>query len=243
MLYVEHGIALQTMQVNQASSHGEGKSHDFSRVAAGTWGFLSSYDRNGPSKFVFVQRLQDSCLVVRNTSGFFSQLGSAIGMPLEVRSETQGPFPVATGILGFLSIFKWSQASSPFEALKSVFLLSCQRSLKPVEKRLGTRVFPRVSTGDSDIPSCYEMKDKPALKSVQGNQALFPVRASRCPFHLRQQTQHLFHIYIADRSLLLRCEWKVGIPLEVKQGNRPSSRDDLGNMELFPVVAVISRYL
>ena len=36
----------------------------------------------------------------------------AIGMPLEVKQETQGPFPVDTGILRFLSIFKMSQASS-----------------------------------------------------------------------------------------------------------------------------------
>ena len=38
-------------------------------------------------------------------------------MPLRVRQEMQGPFPVATGILGFLSIFKRSQASFPFGAL------------------------------------------------------------------------------------------------------------------------------
>ena len=27
--------------------------------------------------------------------------------------------------------------------------------------------------------------------------------------------------------------WKVGIPLELKQGNLPSSRDELGNTGLF----------
>ena len=37
MFDVEHGIALQAMQVNQASSRDEAKSHGFSRVAAGTW--------------------------------------------------------------------------------------------------------------------------------------------------------------------------------------------------------------
>ena len=35
--------------------------------------------------------------------------------------------------------------------------------------RLGTRAFPRVSTGDSDIPSCCEMKDELDFQSVQGN--------------------------------------------------------------------------
>ena len=57
----------------------------------------------------------DSYLVARDTSGLSSRLGRAIGMPLKVRRETQGPFPVATGILGFLSIFKTSQTSSPLK--------------------------------------------------------------------------------------------------------------------------------
>ena len=37
-------------------------------------------------------------------------------MLLEVRWETKHPFLVSAEILGFLSIFKNSQASSPFEA-------------------------------------------------------------------------------------------------------------------------------
>ena len=79
-----------------------GKSHGFSRIAAGTWGLFSSYGGDGPSKLVIVQRRQDSCLVARDTSLLSQRLGSAIGMPLVVRLETQWPFPVATGILGFL---------------------------------------------------------------------------------------------------------------------------------------------
>ena len=67
------------------------------------------------------------------------------------RWETQCPFSFGTGILGFLSIFK-SQASSPFEALNSVCLLSCQRDVRPsVQMRWGPRAFSRISTGDSDI--------------------------------------------------------------------------------------------
>ena len=93
------------------------KSLDFSRVAAGTWVIISSFAGNGPSKLVFPQRRQDSCLVARDTSAFSSKHGRAIETPLEVRQETQGPFPVATGILEFLSIFMRSQALSPFEAL------------------------------------------------------------------------------------------------------------------------------
>ena len=62
-----------------------GKSHGFSRLEAETWGIFSSYDGDGPSKLVFVQRRQDSCLVARDTSGFSSRLGRAIAMPLVVR--------------------------------------------------------------------------------------------------------------------------------------------------------------
>ena len=155
-------------------------------------------------------------------------------MPLELRRETQGPFPVATGIFEFLSIFKRSQASSPVEACNSPFLWRCQRDVKPpVEMRRGTRALSRVSTGHSDIPSCCERKHRLEFESLQGNQALPRVRGTRCPFHLRQQTQGPSHIPIAERSLLLRCLWKVGIPLESKPGSQLSSWDDLGYTELF----------
>ena len=43
-------------------------------------------------------------------------------MLVEVRWETKRPFLVFTEILGFLSIFKKSQASAPFEALISMGL-------------------------------------------------------------------------------------------------------------------------
>ena len=73
---------------------------------------------------------------MRDTSGVSSRLGRAISMLLEVRQETQGPFPVATGILGFLSILKKSQASSPSGALNSACLSECQRDVRPpVEMR------------------------------------------------------------------------------------------------------------
>ena len=119
-----------------------GKSHGFSRVAAGTWGIFSSYGGDDPSKLVFVERRQDSCLVMNDTSGICSRLGTAIWTLLELRRETQCPFLFATVILGFLSIFRKSQASSPFEALNSVCFLRCQRDVRlPVQMWLGPRVF------------------------------------------------------------------------------------------------------
>ena len=154
-------------------------------------------------------------------------------MLLYMKRETVPPFLVGTVILGYLSIFKKSQTSSPFEALNSTCLSRCQRDVRPpVQMRRGPRDFSRVSTGDSDIPSSCERKDNPAFKPLQGNLAFFRDRASRCPFHLRQQTQGPCHIPSAERSLLLRCLWKVGIPLQLKLENQLSSRDDLRCMEL-----------
>ena len=53
-------------------------------------------------------------------------LGRTIRTLLEVRQESEFHFLVGTVILGFLYIFKKSQASSAFEALKSTSLWRCQ---------------------------------------------------------------------------------------------------------------------
>ena len=103
-----------------------GKSHGFSRVAAGTWGIFSSYGREVHSNREFVQRSQDTCPGMMDTSGVETRLGRKVRMLLEVKREIRPPFLVSTVILGFLSIFKKSQALSPFEALNSVCLSNCQ---------------------------------------------------------------------------------------------------------------------
>ena len=46
-----------------------GKSHEFSGVAAGTWCIFSSYGGDCHLKLGFVQRSQDSCLFMTDTSG------------------------------------------------------------------------------------------------------------------------------------------------------------------------------
>ena len=151
-----------------------GMCHGISRVAAGTWGIFASYSGNGHSKLHFVQRSQESCGVMRDTSGIYTRLGRIIQTLLEVRWETKRPFLVCTEILGFLSIFKKSQASSPFEALKSVCLSRFQSDvIPPVQMRRRPTAFLRVSAGDSDIPSSCEMKQEPEFKPMQGNPAFF----------------------------------------------------------------------
>ena len=168
---------------------------------------------------MFVQQQQDSSLVTRDNSGISSRLGRAIQTVLKVRQETQGPFIVATVTVGLLPIFKKSQALSPFEALNSPWLSKCQRDVSPpVQIRWGPRAFTNVFTGDSEIPSSGEMKDEPAFKPLLGNPAFFRVRASRCPFHLRQQTQGPSHLPIAEGSHLLRCLCKVGLLFYQSQG-------------------------
>ena len=123
---------------------------------------------------MFVQRRQDSYLVTMDTSGIQTRLGRTIWTLLEVRQETKAHFLVGTVTLGFLSIFKKSQASSPFEALNSVCLSRYQSDvIPPIQMRCRTMAFSRVSTGDSDIPSSCEMQHEPEFKPLQGNPAFF----------------------------------------------------------------------
>ena len=101
-------------------------------------------------------------------------LGSKIQKLPEESREAKHPLLVGTVILVFLSISTKSQASSPFEALKSAHFTKSQMDVRPsVQKMLRTIAFSRVCTGDSDIPSSCEMKDEPAFKALQGKEAFF----------------------------------------------------------------------
>ena len=136
-------------------------------------------------------------------------------------------------VLGLLSIFKNSQASSPFEALNSVCLSMYQSDvIPPIQMRQRTMAFSRVSTGDSHIRSSCEMKHEPEFKPLPGNPSFFSVRVSRGPFHLRQETQGPSYIPIAEGKLHLRYWWKVGSNLQSNTGNQLSSWDDMGCMEV-----------
>ena len=87
-----------------------------------------------------------------------------------MRQETEVHFLFGTVILGLLSIFKKSQASSPYEAFNSVCLLRGHREVRPpVQMTLTPTAYSRVSTGDSDMFSCCEMKDEPEFMPLLGN--------------------------------------------------------------------------
>ena len=101
-------------------------------------------------------------------------LGRTVWTLLKVRGEAKHPLLVGTVILVFLSIFRKSQASSPFEAVNSAHFSMCQNDVRPsVQKRWRTMAFSRVYTGDSGIPSSCAMKYEPAFKPLQGNPAFF----------------------------------------------------------------------
>ena len=174
-----------------------------------------------------------------DTSGIYSRLGNIIRTLLEVRQETKAHFLVGRVILGFLSIFKKSQASSPFEALNSMCLSRYQSDvIPPIQMRRRTMAFSRVYTGDSDIPSSCEMKHKPEFKPLEGSPAFFCVSLSQDPFHLRQKTQCPSHTPIAEGKLHLRCWWKVGSNLQSKQGIS-SHLGTIWGAWSFPRVAVL----
>ena len=93
---------------------------------------------------------------------------------MEVRQETEVHFLFGRVMLGLLSIFRKSQASSLYEAFNSVCLSRGHREVRPpVQMTLTPTAFSRVSTGDSDMFSCCEMKDEPEFMRLQGNPAFF----------------------------------------------------------------------
>ena len=101
----------------------------------------------------------------------------------------------------------------------------------PVQMRRGTRVFSRVSTEDSDIPTSCEMKEEPAFKPLQGNLVL-SIQDISVSIPLEAANSGALSIPISEGRLFLRCLWKVGIPLQWNPGNQLSSQDDMGCMEL-----------
>ena len=107
----------------------------------------------------------------------------------------------------------------------------------------GPRAFSRFPIADSDIHISCEENDEPAFEPLLVNPASFRVSTSQDPFPLRKQTQRPTHIPIAERILLLRCFWKVGIPLESKPGNQLSCPVHFWYTEPFLIVAVTSWFL
>ena len=123
------------------------------RVCSAKSGLLSSYDGH-------LGKLKYACQEFTDASG----------------GEPGGQASVISwhSYIIFVLIFTNSQASSPFEALNSAHLSNSQMDVRPfVQKRLRTMAISSVSTGDSDTPSCCEMKNEPAFKTLHGKPAFF----------------------------------------------------------------------
>ena len=82
-----------------------GESPGFSRVQAGSLGFLSSCDGDLTDPLVLPQESQVSVRVARGLSGFLSSQCRSIGPYLDLGLEPQGSSPVLTWIFGFLWSF------------------------------------------------------------------------------------------------------------------------------------------
>ena len=86
----------------------------------------------------------------------------------------QGSLSSWNNNIGIPIHFQKKSGTSPFEGLNSVCLSRYQSDvIPPMQMRLRTMAFSRVSTGDSDIPSSCEMKQEPEFKPMQGNPAFF----------------------------------------------------------------------
>ena len=124
-----------------------------------------------------------------------------------MKHETEVHFLVGTVILGFLSIFQKSKASSPIEALNSVCLSKCQSDVNPaVQMRRRPMAFSMVSTGDSDIPSSCDMKHERKFKPMQGNPAFFWVRP--LAVHSNWDRKHRVPLnYLLLTEISTWCAW------------------------------------
>ena len=111
----QYDIALQEMHGNQASFPSEGYvSWDFSSCGRNV-GYILELQWGWPFETPLCSAKSGPCLVTMDTSGISTRLERIIQMLLEVRWETTRPFLVSRKILGFLSNFKKSQASSPLK--------------------------------------------------------------------------------------------------------------------------------
>ena len=174
------------MQGNRASHHGKAEVSLFFSSYGGNLVYILELWRYWPFKTSVCSATSG---LLSSYEGHLSNLHEAgEGNTVASRGEAGDRRSLSSchSDLGILSIFKKSQALSPFEALNSACLSRYQRAVSPaVQMRRGPTAFSRVSTGDSDIPSSCVKKNVPVFKSLQGNPDFFRVRASLCPFHLR----------------------------------------------------------
>ena len=170
---------------------------------------------------------QGYCVVGWGLSGLHWVWCNGIEPHLYLRRETQGSYPFLTLITG---LEQESQASSSVEEWISACLSSCSRGDRPlVELYLEPTGFFLVDATGVSVPlrvvtlsTGLHSKRCPGIRfvsRVDGEISVFwnVTRPTRLRLELRCET-----------GLLLRCDGKVGIPFQTKQGNRPSCGDQEG---------------
>ena len=71
------------------------------------------------------------------------------------------------------------------------------------------------------------------FESLQGHEALSPVEGDIGVFANGSPTPGVPLEFQGENGLLLKCDGNIGIPLQMKQGIGPSSRDEEGKLGLF----------
>ena len=87
--------------------------------------------------------------------------------------------------------------------------------------------------GLSGLPSCRELILGVTFASFQVNEAISRVDEDIGEFSIGGTTPGVPLEFQGETGVLLRCDGNVRIPLQTKQGNGPSSRDEEGKPGLF----------
>ena len=187
----------------------------FSRVAAGSLGFLSSCERDLMDLLVLPPRSQVSFHVARGMSGFLSNHHREIGLCLEFCWSTQCSCPATMGISGFLS--RINKGVRPRLVLEHGTLLSSQ-VVKGVsgflsssggesgllqEDQQGSQASHHVVRGSSVFHWSRCRGIRTYLKLSGNSVSFFPV-AGCSGFHSRS---------MGEAGLLWPCEGKLGFLL------------------------------
>ena len=159
------------------------------------------------------------------TSGFLLRCCRRIGPHQKLRWETQCSSPVVTGILEFVSRFnRGVRLHLPLRHGTPPLLSNCKRGVKPpveLMRRIG--LFLEVQQGSQTSLHVVRGNSRFHSSHCRGIRPYLEMRDTRHRFNLWQEPWCSFCIAVGERGMLLRSESKVGIPPELKHGNRPSS--------------------
>ena len=92
----------------------------------------------------------------------------------------------------------------------------------------GTCGFFRMMHGGVSAPLCCAFAQRVAFKDVSRHRVLLKSGPGNRGRSACGTTHRASLEFLRETSLILRCDGKVGIPFQTKQGTRPSCRDQEG---------------